>query len=278
MSFPDRLEFETNIEPEAPQERASGQIGRGRQFAPINQQALKDTRVEAAEEAVLSDAVQALIQRCLDGSEPIEESEKNWAWEKIDTRGLSPAAVNMAMLRAAGFKPADIAKMMNCNHQYVTMVCHHPYGKKIIAAIIGEQATKVIDIRTRMEQMAGDLLELVYADALKGTDTEHRAKVTFALLDRAGYGPKQITESKNTNVNLNATATDKTLSRLAKAMEDSALVDAKIMPTWKPVAPPDQIVKEPNDAGQSIGAPVGSSPAVVGTGLTNDGLPTGSTQ
>ena len=192
-----------------------------------------DTVVAALEEATLAPAIQALISRCIDGTESYGRDLKSWEVQKFNSNH-----VQAVLLRIAGFRPVEIATMVGLGQHAVYVLMGHPYTKKIIKALVPEQTTRVIDIRTRMEEQARELMDHAFGLAMKSEDLKPVADVTFGFLDRAGYGAVQ----KSANVSLSASdlTSERTMSRLADALDESKRVDDVIMPGWVAPKPPEE--------------------------------------
>ena len=188
---------------------------------------------ELAEHEELAPEVQALVQRCMEGTEPYDRELKYW-----EPKAFSPINVMSVMLAAAGFRAVQIAQIQGIEQQRISVILRHPYGRKILHAMMNRQGSRVLDIKTRLEEYASDLLDKVAGLALHAEqqDLELVSKVTFGLLDRAGYGTTQKIESKSTSVSV--AATEHTLQRFTQAMEESQSIDRDIMPSWVPPAPP----------------------------------------
>lgn len=177
-----------------------------------------------------SPEVAALVKRCLDGTEPME-GKRTWDHDKFNARH-----VNMVLLRLAGFKVGEIAEVMGCGIANVSNTLHHPYGKKILNAMMLARGTRVLDIRTRLDLYAGEILDQMVELTSKSNDLEVVTKVGFGLLDRAGYNATQKVAVAHAPQGL---ASDHTLSRLANALEQSTMVDAQVMPAYVPKGPPE---------------------------------------
>jgi len=95
----------------------------------------------------------------------------------------------------------------------------------------------VLDIRTKLDMYASDVLDQMYDLTTKSEDLELVAKVGFGLLDRAGYSTTQKFQQVPPAKDL---ASETTLSRVALALEQSASVDAHIVPAYVPKPPPDE--------------------------------------
>jgi hypothetical protein len=162
-----RLEVETQIG-SAPQPAAAG-----------------DDFDLATEASRLSPEVQDLIQRLLDGSEPLGRDLKQWEVLKFN-----PIHVNVCVLRAAGFRGVEISKILGMEQSTISTILNHPYGVKLVGALVPRGAVKVFDIKTRLEENANELLSHMYGLAMKSEELEDVTKVTFGILDRAGYTPK----------------------------------------------------------------------------------------
>lgn len=191
---------------------------------------------ELVEERKFSPEVTALIQRCLDGTEPADL--KYWENERF-----SPTHIHAVVLRAAGFRSGEVAKALSITPARASVVLNHPYAKKLIAAMCPEKAVRVLDIRTRMEVYASDLLDHVHDLAIQSDDIAEVRQAGFGLLDRIGHGPV----NKSVSTNVPASAFDdaggsggKVLGRLAAAMEESNRLDREVMPNFKSQRPPEE--------------------------------------
>jgi len=160
-----------------------------------------------------------LISRCLDGTEPYGRPLKDWETDK-----LSPKAIQAVLMRASGFKANEVARLLDTDDSWVSTICNHPYGKKIIHAMLHTQGSRVLDIKTRLEQHASDIMDRMVQLAKMEVDLNAVSKVGFGLLDRAGYGPKQTIEHESKSGK--SLGTDMpTLSRLTAALEESQTVN-----------------------------------------------------
>lgn len=182
-------------------------------------------------EAQLTPVVMSLIERLMAGTEPFGRELKAW-----EVKAFSPVHINVCTLRAAGFKGVEIARICSLDSSRVSQILTHPYGVKLVGALVPRNSVRVLDIRTRLEEYAGDLLDRVYGQAMIDEDLEKVQKVTFGMLDRAGYNPKPAVQSEKPSGELN----DSTFRRLARALDESSQVDREVMPTWVPRRPPEE--------------------------------------
>jgi hypothetical protein len=194
--------------------------------------------VSALDDAILAPAIQALIARCIDGKEPYGRDLKINEVQKFNSNH-----VQAVLLRVAGFRPREIAEMVGLGMQQVYLLMTHPYTKKIIKALVPEQTTRVINIRTRMEEQAAELMDHAFGLAMASQELKDVKDVTFGFLDRAGYGAVQ----KTANVSLSSKdlASEHTMSRVADALGESNLVDTVVMPNWTSPRPPEEGSRDP---------------------------------
>lgn len=170
--------------------------------------------------------IQALIARCMEGTEPYERELKPWEMQKF-----SPMNVTTILLISAGFRQKQAAEILGIEQHRVSVTVNHPYGRKLLHALMHRQSGRVLDIRTRMETFAGDILDKMYKDAMQSEDLKIVSSIGFAMLDRAGYAPTQNIKVDSRSVNVSATTDPATLSRIANALDESNSVDRYIMPT-----------------------------------------------
>lgn len=217
----ERLEAETNITGGDPE--------------PLS---VMDAAVREIEEQVeasrLTPTVQAMIERMLDGKEPYGRDLK-----PLEPMKFSPTHVNICTLKAAGFKGNEIAQMVGLDPVRVSTILRHPYGQKLVKALVPQNSARVMDIRTKLVEYADDLLDATFELAMKSQDAEEVAKVTFGLLDRAGYAPKT---SPTTGERPVGTGLENThlLGRIAGALLESQQVSQNIMPTYVQRRPPEE--------------------------------------
>lgn len=192
--------------------------------------------LDALDVSRLSPEIQGLIHRCMDGSEP------HGPLAQYHVLKFSPMHVNIAVLRAAGFKGTEIAQITGATKQVVYTTLTHPYAKALRAALVPSNSARVIDIRTRIDEYAGELLDKVFGMALVSDSMEDVTKVTFGLLDRGGYAPKaagapgEVRDASGRG----AVVPESTMSRLLSALEGSESIESQVMPTWVPRRPPEE--------------------------------------
>jgi predicted XRE-type DNA-binding protein len=174
----------------------------------------------------LEPEIQALIARCMEGTEPYERELKSWEMQKF-----SPMNVTTILMMSAGFRQKQVAEILGIEQHRISVTVNHPYGRKLLHALMHRQSGRVLDIRTRMETFAGDILDKMYKDAMQSEDLKIVSSIGFAMLDRAGYAPAQNINVNSKSVNVSATTDPATLSRIANALEESNSVDRFIMPT-----------------------------------------------
>ena len=177
--------------------------------------------------------IRALIERCMEGTEPYERELKSWEMQKF-----SPVNVTTILMMSAGFRQKQVAEILGIEQHRVSVTANHPYGRKLLHALMHRQSGRVLDIRTRMEQFAGDIMDKMYKDAMLSNDLKTVSSIGFAMLDRAGYAPTQNIKVDSRNVSVSATTDPATLSRIANALEESNSVDRFIMPTRPKVIAP----------------------------------------
>jgi len=189
---------------------------------------------EAMNPESLPKEIQALIWRCMEGAEPPDRP-----LEENEVQKFNSNHVNVVLLSVGGARNRVIAQMLGMNQVYIARTLLHPYAVKIRSALLATKSTKVIEMKTRLDEMAEDLAELTYEYAMKSNDLKTIARVTFGMLDRAGYGP---TSTVRNEAPAPAAATGNTLARLAQALEASERVDVQVMPGRAPSVPPNESV------------------------------------
>lgn len=186
----------------------------------------------------LTPTVQALIARCMDGTEPMLRSLRPWEPPKLS--GLHVTALLMA---SAGFRGNFISDALNINRSRVSVIMRHPYGRKILRALFAQSGSMLLDMKSKLESYAHDLIDKVYDEAQKSSDLVTVAKVSFGMLDRAGYAPRTAAAVAPSSTTVNVVVDQR--DRLADALAESRQVDAMVMPTRKPSLPPSEATPMP---------------------------------
>lgn len=193
-------------------------------------QACNDEEVGASR---LTPQVQEMMQRMMEGKEAYGRDLKPYEPMKF-----TPLHFNICTLKAAGFRGNQISEMVGLEPARVSVILRHPYGLKLLAALVPKNSARVLDIRTKMVEYADELLDITFGQALKETDLDKVSKVTFGLLDRTGFGPKAPTageKDKGTGLE-NATL----LGRIAAAIDESKQVTSHVMPGYVQRRPPEE--------------------------------------
>lgn len=235
-------------------ERLEAEVQVGEAPLPAKLAAASSEMLDSIGTSAIPDHVKALIGRMMDGTEP---PGVPLAIHQVNKFG--PQHINVAVLRAAGFKGSEIAQITGYNQQLVYNVMSHPYGKRLVKELQMCNGTRVLDIKTRIEDYAGELLDKAFGLAMLEQDLDKVTKVTFGLLDRAGHIPKDSAkEAPATGQEIKAT--DSTMQRLARAMEGSRMVNEQVMPTWTPRRPPDESFEDQSGSA-SVGAEEDGGPS-----------------
>jgi hypothetical protein len=182
----------------------------------------------------LSPEIESMVQRMMAGTEPY-----GCELRPQDVRKFTPLHVQIVMLRIAGFKGSEIARITGAAKQLVYFTILHPYAKKLLYALVPQGSARVIDIRSRLDEYASELLDHVFSLSMQSNELEDVSKVTFGMLDRAGFSPKQDTPSKSSNGTL-AVVPESTMSRLLSALQGSEQINGEVMSSWVPRRPPDE--------------------------------------
>jgi hypothetical protein len=211
------------------------------QLAPIQaEEAMEE--LDSLLENRVSPEVQQMIERMMAGTEPLPRELKYYENDKF-----GPQHINIATLRAAGFRNKEICKVAGMIPSRVSQILCHPYAKKLIAALVPQNAMRVLDIRTRMEGYASEFLDHLADLTLASEDLGEVRQASFGLLDRIGHGPL--------NKSVSATVHEShPLNRLATAMEESNRVNTEVMPNFVSRRPPEE----------------GSLPADIGVGTEQE--------
>lgn len=186
--------------------------------------------------------VRDLIARCMAQEEPRTRPLRDWEPDKLSARH-----VMMCMLRAAGFRTGEIAGILGLGQPSVSNALCSEYGQKVTRAIMYARGTRVLDIRSKLDEFASDILDHMHSAAMRSDDLEQISKVGFGLLDRAGYGA--VAKVQNVPAQAPVTAQDHHLARIASALDLSVAVDTSVMPIHVPGRPPEESVQSPSADG-----------------------------
>lgn len=226
----DKLEPEFRVGPSQSASASSGPLGA--QVPLESNREVQGVVRSAIEDEALSPETRDLIERCMLGTEPPGRELKSHEVAKF-----SAIHVQICLMRSAGFRLNDIATILGVGSQMVYNVSSHPYARKIIFAMMHRQGARVLDIRTKLTEFADILLDETFKLAIEETDLEKQSKVTFALLDRAGFGPRQTVDINKKSST--GSASEHTLSRLADALNESTQAD-RIAATFTSKPAPDE--------------------------------------
>lgn len=177
-------------------------------------------------DAVESTEIQGLLKRCMDGTEPLPRP-----LGPSEPRKLSALAINIVLMKVAGYKGPEIAEVLGVHRHYVTAVTRHPYGQKIITALLPRAVAASLDVRSRLKNMAVALAERTYEVGMTTEDENVLTRITFGMMDRAGYATQQELRVKHSAPGLAGGA--RALDRLASAIEASARVDQIVTADYK---------------------------------------------
>lgn len=192
----------------------------------------EDALEELSDLEQLPPEARELIKRCMAGTEPYGRELKYY-----ESKTFSPTMINAIMLMAAGFKNRQVAKMLGVEQQRLSVVRRHPYGIKLLDCLLSRQGVRVLDLKTKLAEYSESLTDELYKQALLSQDLKTISKITFGMLDRAGYGPTTKVETTDKRTPLESVG-HSALSRLAAALEASDRVDSMVMPGRPTALPP----------------------------------------
>lgn len=217
---------------------------------------------DIAAEQQLDPEIRDLVARCMSGVEDYGRELKPY-----EPQRFSPTNITTIFMLAAGFRGSEISRILGVTNMNVSLIKNHPYGQKLLHAMMHRQSARVLDIKTRLDSYAADMLDRLYQGAVHTEDLKLKTQITFGMLDRAGWGPTQKVESRSEIKE--TTVSDATIDRLSSALEESSRVNSAIMPHIKPSVPPavgGEVIgasqQEPADAeGGSASSSQSSSPS-----------------
>lgn len=197
-------------------------------------------------EAQISPEIQRLFELALEGALPRSRELKAWEPQTLNERHLS-----MIMMRVSGVKQREIAQIFGATDSNVSIVLNHPDAEYLLSRLHAARFSMPNDIEKRLEALNEDavrVLEELMSDeevsALKKTPA------AFKLLERNGYGKKQVVEHEHRH---RLEANGDQLAQLASALRESRSIEDQ--PTIE--------VTDLNEAQRLLQGPIpGGEPAV----------------
>ena len=195
-----------------------------------------------------SPELQEMIQRILEGSEPLDRPLHPW-----EPKRFNAAHVNIILMRAAGFKPGELAEMLGFDRSRISVILKHPYANRLLALLLPLAAKSAMNTRARLDTYASRMLDRVYQVGIESEDEQVVTRIGFGLIDRSSFAPTRQAEIHHKHT-LSAPAAS--ITRLSAALDESRELDRQITPDYT-ILP----------AGEGDAAQDGSSPDLASDGL-----------
>jgi hypothetical protein len=232
----ENLERETRVGGQVTSARASGRPSgppSAPQVAPKPVEEHPLTAFDASMlEATDSEEIKGLITRCMDGTEPLPRP-----LHPFEMRKFSPQAVNVVLMKVAGFKTGEIVEMTELHPVSIRSYVKHPYGQKILQALLPKAVVAALDMRTRFKGWAANLAERIYSVGMTTEDENVAARITFGMMDRAGWGPSQEIKHRH-GASASLVSSAKSIDRLTAALDASRRVDEIVSVDYKIIEGP----------------------------------------
>jgi hypothetical protein len=133
--------------------------------------------------------IQLAMMEVLEGSVSSGRAKKYW-----ENLKLKPVHVQMLLMKAAGSSNRAIAQQLGFAESRVSVIVNHPDAMFLLGVLVSAQAEVLLDVKTRIKAHAGEALDTVL-HVMRHGEAKDRLKAGFGLLDRAGYGAVQKSES-----------------------------------------------------------------------------------
>jgi len=163
-----------------------------------------------------SDELRELIASAMDGTMPIEGSIPDGLPIKLNARALQ-----VVMLRIAGYNGPEIASISGFHKVYVQMLLRHPFARRILvvagASAIAQATATSRSLRRKVPKML-HVVENIATDP--SAEAPVRLRAAFGWLDRAGIGPTEKHEVTKT-VQGGVTVTHRQASLISTAIRES---------------------------------------------------------
>lgn len=168
-------------------------------------------------------------------------------WENLR---LKPIHMQMLLMKAAGYTNASIAETVHYDPSRVSVVVNHPDAQYLLSHLVSYQAERLLDVNARIQAHAGEALDTALMLMRTGKE-EVRERVSFKLLDRAGYGAIQKSETVH-KVEMPVAQAENLSVAVREAMQVEQMVEAD----W-------EVMEHPPEEGQDDEG--GASPEDSGT-------------
>lgn len=156
-----------------------------------------------------------LLTKAMSGQIPRDRDLKD---EEPDV--LSPAHIQIILLKAGGMKQRAIAELLDYTEGRVSTIVNHPDAQYLIHKILGYAADSAVDVPTRLRAGSAEMLGIV-ADVARGAEKEEtKLKAAFGWLDRAGHGKIETQKHEHS-----MSVSEKGASRLAGAIKEAMEVE-----------------------------------------------------
>jgi hypothetical protein len=142
-----------------------------------------------------SPVLQALIKGAMEGTLPLSKPLQTTQPKKLNSRALQ-----VVMLRLAGYNGPEIASITGFHKVYVQAIMRHPYAKKIFIVAGASAIAQSTATSRHLRRKAPKMLKVVHDLAMSPlVEAPTRLRAAFGWLDRAGIGPVTKHEVENTH-------------------------------------------------------------------------------
>lgn len=116
-------------------------------------------------------------------------------WEPSE---LSPVHKQICAYRASGFRPGEIAELVDMSPTRVSVILNHPDAKELIAKLATDIAIeRASDVRTLLDSAALEAMQK-NIQLMRSAKSERVQQISaFDILDRAGYEKRELIVSTN---------------------------------------------------------------------------------
>lgn len=135
-------------------------------------------------------------------------------------KAIHPKTQEIVRRHFLGYTMKEISESVGVSVHIAKQVLNSSFGKSLAQSMQARANSKVIDVRSRLQEMLPDALSVV-ENTLKSDDVRVavRLKAAQDLLDRAGYGAVKQVDVRSTN-----------LSVTPEQLEQIKMKAAKIVP------------------------------------------------
>lgn len=137
----------------------------------------------------VEDSLERITPQLADAIERALQGKLSSAPKRYGHAGVvTPRVVQMVMMRAAGYKQAEIARQFGISPYTVSQMLTNPDAKALLSVVVSHAAEHVLEIGERIVGHAGEMLDHIVSTVRTTKSDAIRVNSAFRLLEMAGHG------------------------------------------------------------------------------------------